>query len=163
MTNTQIMVIARLLPPLFRMREWSKIYSIDEDGVSLQTFYRNAKSYSNSILFIEDTKGYKFGAYLAEEWGIHKHFYGTGESFLFTFRDTEEDVEFYKWSSINDHIQYSDETSIAVGGAEGKFALYIRNNFLDGMSNSCKTFENEILASDEHFQWRHLELWGFEY
>lgn len=40
MSDTQIMVIARLLPPLFRMREWSKVYSIDEDGVSLQTFYK---------------------------------------------------------------------------------------------------------------------------
>jgi predicted lactoylglutathione lyase len=54
---------------------------------------------------------------------------------LFTFKDTEEDVEFYKWSGHNDHIQFSDENSIAVGGADGKFALYIRNNFYNGVSN----------------------------
>jgi len=152
MSDTQIMIIARLLPPLFRMREWSKVFSVDEDGVSLQTFYNNSKTYSNNILFIEDTNGYKFGAYNTEEWSIHKHFYGTGESFLFTFRDSAEDVEFYKWSGYNDHIQYSDEVSIAVGGADGKFALYLRNNFLDGMSNKCHTFKNEILSSGEHFQ-----------
>lgn len=135
MTDTQIMVIARLLPPLFRMREWRKIYSVDEDGVSLQTFYKCAHNHSNSLLFIEDSKGFKFGAYLTEEWKVHKHFYGTGESFLFTFKDNEEDVEFYKWSGYNDHIQFSDESSIAVGGADGKFALYIRNNFYHGVSN----------------------------
>jgi hypothetical protein len=72
-------------------------------------------------------------------------------------------VEFYRWSAHNDHIQYSDESSIAVGGADGKFALYLRNNFLDGVSNPCKTFENKVLSSGEDFQVRHLELWGFEY
>jgi hypothetical protein len=163
MNDTQIMIIARLLPPLYRLREWTKAYSIDEDGISLQTFYKNAKGYANNILFIEDGNGFKFGAYLCEEWTAQKYFYGTGESYLFTFRDTEEDVEFYKWSSYNDHIQYSDDSSIAIGGADGKFALYLRNNFLDGMSNQCKTFDNEILSSGEDFQCRRLELWGFEH
>jgi hypothetical protein len=135
MTELQIILIARLLPPLFRTREWKKVFSVDEDGVSLQTFYKNANNYSNAILFIEDNNGYKFGAYTTEDWAIHKHFYGTGESFLFTFRDTEEDIEFYKWSGYNDHIQYSDEESIAVGGADGKFALYLRSNFYQGISN----------------------------
>ena len=54
---------------------------------------------------------------------------------MFTFRDSEEDIEFYRWSGLNDHIQYSDHTSIAVGGADGKFALYLRSNFLHGVSN----------------------------
>lgn len=135
MSETQIILIARLLPPLFRLREWKKVYSVDSDGISLQTFFKNAKGYSNSILFIEDDGGYKFGAYTTEDWKIHKHFYGTGESFLFTFRDTEEDVEFYKWSGFNEHIQYSDKGSIAVGGADGKFALYIRSNLYHGVSN----------------------------
>lgn len=135
MSELQIILIARLLPPLFRTREWKKVFSVDEDGVSLQTFYKNAHNYSNAILFIEDDGGYKFGAYTTEDWAIHKHFYGTGESFLFTFRDSEEDIEFYKWSGYNDHVQYSDEESIAVGGADGKFALYLRSNFYQGMSN----------------------------
>ena len=63
MSDTQIMSIARLLPPLNRMREWKKIYSVDEDGVSLQTFFKNAAGYTNSLLFIEDNGGYKFGVY----------------------------------------------------------------------------------------------------
>lgn len=163
MSDTQIMVIARLLPPLFRMREWKKVYSVDEDGVSLQTFYKCAHNQSSSLLFIEDSKGFKFGAYWTEDWKPHKYFYGTGESFLFTFKDTEEDVEFYKWSGHNDHIQFSDENSIAVGGADGKFALYIRNNFYNGVSNKWRTFNNETLSSSEDFLVKHLELWSFDY
>lgn len=163
MSETQIMLIARMLPPLFRMREWRKLYSVAVDGVSLQTFYKKAKGYSNSVLFIEDANHFKFGWYTTEEWAIHKHFYGTIESFLFTFRNTEEDIEFYKWTGYNDHIQFSDKKSIAVGGADGKFALYLRNNLYDGVSHKCGTFGNEILASDDEFEWIKLELWGFDY
>jgi predicted lactoylglutathione lyase len=71
---------------------------------------------------------------------------------LFTFRDTEEDAEFYKWSGYNDHIQFSDDKSIAIGGADGKFALYIRNNLYNGVTNKCKTYNNEILASSSEFE-----------
>lgn len=152
MSSIQIMFVARMLPPLFRMREWQKIYSVDTDGVSLQTFYKNAKNNSNCVLFIEDEMHYKFGCYTTAEWAVHKHFYGTGESFLFTFRDTEEDIECYKWAGYNDHIQFSDEKSIAIGGADGKFALYLRNNFSDGVSNKCRTFDNEILSHKEDFE-----------
>ena len=61
MSDTQIMMIARVLPPLFRMREWKKVFSIETDGVSLHTFYKKAKDQSNSIMFIQDHKNYKFG------------------------------------------------------------------------------------------------------
>lgn len=135
MSKTQIIIIARLLPPVLRLREWTRLFSVDSDGISFQTFYKNARDYSNTLLFIEDTNGYKFGAYCTEPWNVHKYFYGTGESFLFTFKDTEEDIEFYKWTGYNDHIQFSDLYSIAVGGADGVFALYLRNNFYNGVSS----------------------------
>ena len=163
MSDTQIMLIARVLPPLFRMREWKKVYSVDTDGCSLHTFYKKAKDNPNAILFIEDNQHHKFGWFTTEDWAIHKHFYGTGESFLFTFRDSEEDGEFYKWSGYNDHIQFSDEKSIAIGGADGKFALYLRNNLYDGVSHQCKTFNNEVLSSSSEFEWVKLELWSFDY
>jgi hypothetical protein len=91
-TETQSILIARRLPPLFRMKEWKRLYCMDEDGVSYQTFYNNAKDHSNTILLIMDALGSRFGAYCTEDWAVHKHFYGTGESFLFTFKDTKEDI-----------------------------------------------------------------------
>ena len=163
MNETQMILIGRLLPPLYRMREWVRLYSLSVDGVSLQTFFTNAKGSWNTLLFVEDTKGYKFGAYLCEEWSTRKHFYGTGESFLFTFKDTEEDIKVFKWTGYNEHIQFSDDTSIAVGGADGQFALYLRNNFLNGVSNHCKTFDNWVLSSKEDFLCKYVELWGFDY
>ena len=38
MSETQLIIIARLLPPIFRAREWIRLYSIDADGISVHTF-----------------------------------------------------------------------------------------------------------------------------
>lgn len=34
-------LIACYLPPLIRMREWKKLFTMDHDGVSMHTFYKN--------------------------------------------------------------------------------------------------------------------------
>jgi hypothetical protein len=128
-SETQAIMISRFLPPIIRMREWERLFSIDVDGISLKTFFSNTHDHTATILLIQDTKGYRFGCYAAHDWKIQRHFYGTGESFLFTFRDSAEKMENYKWSGTNDNIQYSDEKSIALGGDKGKHALYLRNYF----------------------------------
>ena len=161
MSETQLIILARLIPPIFRAREWLRLYSIEIDGVSVHTFYKWARNFEKTLLLIEDTNGYKFGAFASQEWKIHKHFYGTGETFLFTFKDTEEDIKYFRWTGANDHIQFSDSTSIAIGGSDGKFALYLRNNFKSGVSNDCKTFDNWVLSSHNDFTWTRFELWSF--
>jgi hypothetical protein len=35
--------IAYFLPALIRMREWKLLFSINKDGVSMQTFYNSTK------------------------------------------------------------------------------------------------------------------------
>ena len=49
--------------------------------------------------------------------------------------DTQEEIVKYNWTGENDHIMFSDDASIAVGGAHGKFALYIRDAFNNGRTN----------------------------
>jgi hypothetical protein len=44
-----------------------------------------------------------------------KHYYGLGESFVFTFKH-EEDIEVFNWTGENNKFQNSDETSITIGG-----------------------------------------------
>ena len=106
MSETQLIILARLIPPIFRAREWLRLYSIEIDGVSVHTFYKWARNFDKTLLLIEDTNGYKFGAFASQEWKIHKHFYGTGETFLFTFKDTEEDIKYFRWTGANDHISF---------------------------------------------------------
>lgn len=128
-------MISRLLPPVIRMREWERLFSVDVDGISLKTFYKNMHEHTATILLIQDTNGWRFGGYAAHDWEVNKHFYGTGESFLFTFKDSDEQMENYKWAGVNDNIQYSDDKSIALGGDKGKHALYLRNYFSSGTSH----------------------------
>lgn len=162
-SETQAIMIGRLLPSMVRMREWQRLFSIDIDGISLNTFYNNLHDHSSTIIVMQDINGWKFGWYASQEWSPHKHFYGTGESFLFSFEETEEQLKTYRWSGENDNIQYSDNNSIAMGGDRGKFALYLRNNFYHGSSRMCSTFNNSVLSSEEDFECVKFEVWGFEY
>jgi hypothetical protein len=47
----------------------------------------------------------------------------------------DEEIVKYTWTGENDHIMFSDDYSIAVGGAHGKFALYVRDSFNNGRTN----------------------------
>lgn len=89
-------LITYFLPGLIRMREWKLLYSINKDGVSMQTFYKNVKKRDNTVILIKDTNDKVFGAYCCEEWKIHYYFYGRGESFLFKFDD--EDIKVFEYT-----------------------------------------------------------------
>ncbi len=79
--------IAKYLPPLVKMREWKLLFTIGKDGVSYTTFYENVRDRDNTVLLVKDSKGKVFGAYCSEAWKKTMHFYGLGESFIFTFDD----------------------------------------------------------------------------
>ena len=50
LTETQAIMIGRLLPSIIRMKEWDRLYSINIDGISLITFYKNLESHTATIL-----------------------------------------------------------------------------------------------------------------
>jgi hypothetical protein len=79
------------------MREWKLLYSINKDGVSMQTFYANTKNRDNTVIIIRDEFDCIFGAFCSEKWHVSSGYYGTGESFVFTFKN-EEDIMVYKWT-----------------------------------------------------------------
>jgi hypothetical protein len=49
------------------------------------TFYDMVNRYPGTIIIIQDTQGNVFGAYASAPWKKNKYFYGTGESFMFSF------------------------------------------------------------------------------
>lgn len=87
LTDANRRLITYFLPGLVRMREWKLLYTINKDGVSMQTFFRNSRGRDNTVLLIRDTKGGVFGTYQCEQWRIHPYYYGIGESFVFKFED----------------------------------------------------------------------------
>jgi L-amino acid N-acyltransferase YncA len=54
------------------------------------TFMDKIRRCETTLVVIKDEQGHKFGAMCFEDWMPRKGFYGTGESFVYTFKDTDE-------------------------------------------------------------------------
>jgi len=78
----------RLLVParLELVEEWSLLFSLEQDGVSLTTLYEKCEDFRGKrggfVLVVRDGLGGIFGAYLSDTLHPAPHFYGTGECFL---------------------------------------------------------------------------------
>ena len=77
------------LPGFYRGSEWKRVYGMETDGRSLLTFFNAAQEYQATMLAIKDSDGYVFGAFCVEAWECLYRFFGSGETFLYTFKDTE--------------------------------------------------------------------------
>jgi hypothetical protein len=55
------------------------------------------------VLLVRDTKGKVFGAYCSEAWRKALHFYGLGESFLFSF-DGKKRMTAFHYTGENEKI-----------------------------------------------------------
>ena len=89
------------------------VYSSDEHGISLSTFYSKSELYEPTILVVKTRTNEIFGAYCSTSWaernakderGQRQAYFGTGETFLFKLsgRDGGEDEGSvkYPWVSL---------------------------------------------------------------
>ncbi|KAF2018325.1 TLD-domain-containing protein [Aaosphaeria arxii CBS 175.79] len=79
--------IRLLVPPRLQLvDDWSLIYSLEQNGVSLATLYEKCDDYRGKrggfVLVIRDGEGGVFGAYLSDAPHPSPHFFGNGECFL---------------------------------------------------------------------------------
>ncbi|KAJ1311147.1 hypothetical protein OPQ81_009648 [Rhizoctonia solani] len=138
------------LPALRRLApKWSLLYSLDQHGISLATFYARCEQPATGgcLIAIRDSEGATFGVWCGD--GVRKHdgYAGTGESFLWTQRQDGGPVKVFKWTGKNDYVRLCESDFISFGGGNGKFGLYLDSAFLDGESAPCPTFDNEPLCS----------------
>eukprot|EP00842_Homolaphlyctis_polyrhiza_P005509 jgi/Hompol1/595/HPOL_005381-RA len=156
------------LPPLQREADtWELVYSIDQHGISLQTLFSNARSKmpsasSPSMLVLQDLHGGVFGVFLSEQPARRSGFYGTGASFLWK-QMPDSTVNVFPASGINNYFILSETgADLAFGASDGKFGLWIDDQLDRGHSDTCKTFNNQPLATmPGAFQIAGLELWSF--
>ncbi|KAM9666643.1 nuclear receptor coactivator 7 isoform 2-T7 [Trichechus inunguis] len=100
-----------------------------------------------------------FGAYATHPFKFSDHYYGTGETFLYTF---SPNFKVFKWSGENSYFINGDISSLELGGGGGRFGLWLDADLYHGRSNSCSTFNNDILSKKEDFIVQDLEVWTFE-
>nr|XP_013814549.1 PREDICTED: nuclear receptor coactivator 7 isoform X2 [Apteryx mantelli mantelli] len=100
-----------------------------------------------------------FGAYATHPFRFSDHYYGTGETFLYTF---SPNFKVFKWSGENTYFINGDMSSLELGGGGGRFGLWLDADLYHGRSNSCSTFNNDILSKKEDFIIQDVEVWTFE-
>ena len=77
------------------MHDWMLRYSTEQHGCSLRTAYNRCEGVGSTVLLVLDGQGSIFGAFSGDAWRVDKHYYGNGESFLFT---VHPQFQVYPWT-----------------------------------------------------------------
>lgn len=156
----QIEKLAKNLPPRTIGYPWTLVFGTAKHGMSIKSLYRSMQGQDTPVLLvIKDSDGQVFGALASEPFKVSDGFYGTGETFLFTFNP---EFEVYKWTGDNMFFIKGDMDSLAFGGGSGEFGLWLDGDLYHGRSHSCKTFGNPMLSKKEDFYIQDIEIWAFE-
>ncbi|KAI4502494.1 hypothetical protein M0802_002406 [Mischocyttarus mexicanus] len=176
------------MPDLFTLWSWLPmritmyqpilLYTTEEHGCSLTTFYVRVEQHEPTLLMIKTCNNEVFGAYCSTRWcernlkddkGQRQAYFGTGETFLFSLYPERAK---YPWvgmdSSHNDtRVHHSaelfmaaDSKMITIGGGEGQ-AIWMDENIRFGKTDRCSTFNNPPLCASGDFEIRVLEVYGF--
>jgi len=149
------------LPPRAEAHPWTLFFSTEKHGFSLKTLYRNMYKLDTPILLlVMDTNNEIFGAMLPCSLRISDSFYGTGESFLFTFYP-ELNFKRYNWTGSNNFFIKGNSESLSIGAGEGSFGLWLDGDLYHGRTQTCQTYDNDILTLNEDFCIKAIECWGF--
>ncbi|MXQ86765.1 hypothetical protein E5288_WYG013060 [Bos mutus] len=145
------------LPPRVTGYSWSLAFCTSRDGFSLQSLYRQMEGHSGPVLLVlRDQDGQMFGAFSSSALRLSKGFYGTGETFLFSF---SPQLKVFKWTGSNSFFVKGDLDSLMMGCGSGRFGLWLDGDLYRGGSHPCATFNNEVLARQEQFYINELEAW----
>ena len=160
LSTYQLKQLYEFLPDSHQYSDLYRAFSLSIDGSSLKTFYYKCQDINNSILVIKDDENNIFGGYASECFQPTKNFSGTGECFLFTFYK-ENKIHVFNSTGINRFFMYCDDEQICFGCSDDYFSLSLRNDFLEGYSQTTKTYQNQPLSSKDKFIIVKLELWAF--
>ncbi|XP_045384588.1 TLD domain-containing protein 2 isoform X1 [Lemur catta] len=145
------------LPPRVSGHPWSLVFCTSRDGFSLRSLYRQMEGRSGpALLVLRDQDGQTFGAFSSSAIRLSKGFYGTGETFLFSF---SPQLKVFKWTGSNSFFVKGDLDSLMMGSGSGQFGLWLDGDLYHGGSYPCATFNNEVLARQEQFCIKELEAW----
>eukprot|EP00069_Balaena_mysticetus_P015509 bmy_09291T0 len=145
------------LPPRIAGHSWSLAFCTSRDGFSLRSLYRQMEGHSGPVLLVlRDQDGQMFGAFSSSAIRLSKGFYGTGETFLFSF---SPQLKVFKWTGNNSFFVKGDLDSLMMGCGSGHFGLWLDGDLYHGGSHPCATFNNEVLARQEQFCIKELEAW----
>ncbi|VEN52234.1 unnamed protein product [Callosobruchus maculatus] len=162
------------LPVRITMYQPILLYTTEEHGCSLTTFYVRVEQHEPTLLMIKTCNNEVFGAYCSSKWGERnikddrgnrQAYFGTGETFLFSLYPERAK---YPWVGMDgDKVHHAaelfmaaDTKMITIGGGDGQ-AIWIDENIRYGKTDHCVTFNNPPLCPNGDFEIRVLEVYGF--
>ncbi|ANQ07349.1 Uncharacterized protein PCOAH_00017210 [Plasmodium coatneyi] len=95
------------LPPTLSIKIWKMVFCSSIHGVSFKTLYRSVTNKGSVILLICDMDNVLFGCFL-DKLHCDNCYYGSGENFLFTFKNGEKAMHGNKEKKINDEENRGD-------------------------------------------------------
>ncbi|CAF3008704.1 unnamed protein product [Rotaria socialis] len=149
------------LPPRVHGLNWQILFSTEANGFSLNQLYRRSMQVdvdNPSLLIVKDIEQNIFGAYVSQQLMISEGFYGTGETFLFTFHPQ---FRVFHWTGNNQFFIKGDVKALGLGSGEGTYGLWLDADLYHGRTCPSKTFNNTRLSSKEDFIIASIELWTF--
>ncbi|KAA0708168.1 Nuclear receptor coactivator 7 140 kDa estrogen receptor-associated protein [Triplophysa tibetana] len=158
--DTHIEKLATRLPARVQGYPWRLVYSTVVHGTSLKTLYRNLLDVDCPVLLvIRDMNNQMFGAFSTHPFRVTEHYYGTGETFLYTFCP---EIKVFRWSGENSYFVKGNTDSLQIGGGGGRLGLWLDADLDHGTTSRCSTFNNLPLSSTHDFIVQNLEVWAFE-
>lgn len=152
--------LSKFLPPRAECHAWTLAFTTSQMGFSLKSLYRSLAKYEGPVLLvIKDSENVVFGVMCSCNLQQSECFYGTGETYLFTFKSSI--FRRYHWAGDNQYFIKGNSDSLVVGAGEGNFGLWLDEDLYHGTTNSCRTFNNEPLTNHEDFVVCALECWCF--
>ncbi|XP_031342939.1 GTPase-activating protein skywalker isoform X1 [Photinus pyralis] len=174
LSHHSLLTLWSWLPVRITMYQPILLYTTEEHGCSLTTFYVRVEQHEPTLLMIKTCNNEVFGAYCSSRWcernakdnrGQRQAYFGTGETFLFSLYPERSK---YPWVGIEgDKVQHgaelfmaADSKMITIGGGEGQ-AIWMDENIRYGKTDHCQTFNNPPLCPSGDFEIRVLEVYGF--
>ncbi|XP_037033842.1 GTPase-activating protein skywalker isoform X15 [Bradysia coprophila] len=175
LTIRELFTLWSWLPVRITMYQPVLLYTTEEHGCSLTTFYVRVEMHEPTLLMIKTCNNEVFGAYCSSRWfernlkddkGHRQAYFGTGETFLFSLYPERAR---YPWVGIegdkglghgSELFMAADSKMITIGGGEGQ-AIWMDENIRYGKTDRCQTFNNPPLCPSGDFEIRVLEVYGF--
>ncbi|XP_017784438.1 PREDICTED: TBC1 domain family member 24 isoform X1 [Nicrophorus vespilloides] len=175
LSHQDLLTLWSWLPVRITMYQPILLYTTEEHGCSLTTFYVRVEQHEPTLLMIKTCNNEVFGAYCSSKWGERnmkddrgnrQAYFGTGETFLFSLYP---DRAKYPWVGIegdknlghgSELFMAADSRMITIGGGEGQ-AIWMDENIRYGKTDHCQTFNNPPLCPSGDFEIRVLEVYGF--
>lgn len=175
LTIRELFTLWSWLPVRITMYQPVLLYTTEEHGCSLTTFYVRVEQHEPTLLMIKTCNNEVFGAYCSSRWfernlkddrGQRQAYFGTGETFLFSLYPERAK---YPWVGIegdkglghaSELFMAADSKMITIGGGSGQ-AIWMDENIRFGKTDRCQTFNNPPLCATGDFEIRVLEVYGF--